>query len=80
MAERDGTKGERIPLQRCKDILNGKKNTYSDQDIMAIRDFLYEMATIDHSVFIHNENKEADLIEKPNAEDSEESQNTKPAA
>jgi hypothetical protein len=65
MAERSERKGERIPLQRCKDILNGKKNRYSDSDILAIRDFLYELAKIDYSVFIHNENKEANLAEKP---------------
>ncbi|MFI5150133.1 MAG: hypothetical protein ACHQRM_10410 [Bacteroidia bacterium] len=71
MAERGERNGERISMQRCKDILNRKKNQYSDSDILAIRDFLYELAKIDYGVFMHNENKEASLNENPDSHCSE---------
>ena len=76
MAERSEKRGEKISVKKCKDILNRKKNTYSDEDILAIRDFLYELAMIDYGVFIHNENKEASLNQKPQAHCSEENQTT----
>lgn len=76
MADRGESRREKISVQKCKGILNRKKNTYSDADILAIRDFLYELANIDYGVFIHNENKEASHDQKPKGHCSEENQTT----
>jgi len=76
MADRGERRREKISLHKCKSILNRKKNTYSDADILAIRDFLYELANIDYDVFIHNENREASLNQKPKAHCSEGDQTT----
>jgi hypothetical protein len=49
---------EKISLKKCKDILNKKGDKYSDEEIIAIRDYLYDMAQIDYEIFIYNQNKE----------------------
>jgi hypothetical protein len=50
---------EKISLKKCKEILNKKGDKYSDEQVLAIRDFLYEMAQIDYEVFVYNQRKEA---------------------
>ena len=38
--------------------MNKKGDKYLDEDILAIRDYLYDMAQIDYEIFIYNQNKE----------------------
>ncbi len=55
---------KRISLSTCKKILNKYGSNYSDEQVLAIRDFLYEVGQIDYEVFIYNEEKEKALKEK----------------
>ena len=38
---------DRIPLAKCKKILNADGHTYSDEEVLLIRDFLYPLAQVD---------------------------------
>lgn len=48
---------EKLSLPKCKTALGKSKTNYTDAEILAIRDFLYELAEIDYSVFIYNDLK-----------------------
>jgi hypothetical protein len=48
---------KQISLNKCKAILNKNGKSYSDENIIAIRDFLIDLAQIDYDVFIYNEEK-----------------------
>jgi hypothetical protein len=50
---------EKISLAKCKEFLNRNGRNYTDEQLLAIRDFLFEIAQIDYDVFIYNEQKEA---------------------
>ena len=39
-------KDEKLSLAFCKDILNVNGNAYSDEEILRIRDYLYQLAEI----------------------------------
>ena len=41
----------KIDLLTCKQILNAGENTYSDQEIIRIRDYLYQLAEIECRYF-----------------------------
>jgi hypothetical protein len=49
---------EKLSLQKCRAALGTSNTTYSDADILAIRDYLYELAEVDYEVFVYNEWKE----------------------
>ena len=55
---------EKIPLNKCRTILEKNGDKYTDEQIIAIRDFLYQLAQIDYEVFVYNEEKEAKEKEK----------------
>jgi hypothetical protein len=57
MADR-GKLTEKISIAKCKEILNRKGKNYSEEDLLAIRELLFELAKIDYDVFIYNEQKE----------------------
>lgn len=57
MADR-GKLNERISIAKCKEVLNRKGKNYSEEELLAIREFLFELAKIDYDVFIFNERKE----------------------
>ncbi len=38
---------DRIPLEKCKRILNADGHNYSDEEVLLIRDFLYPLAQVD---------------------------------
>ena len=57
MADR-GKLNEKISIAKCKEVLSKKGKNYSEEELLAIRDFLFELAKIDYDVFIHNEQKE----------------------
>lgn len=50
---------DRIPLKTVKEIFLKHGKNYSDEQLIAIRDFLYELAEIDYAVFIHQEKRES---------------------
>ena len=37
---------ERLPLAKCKEILNQGEPKYGDQEVLSIRDYLYQLAAI----------------------------------
>jgi hypothetical protein len=44
---------ERIPLAICREILNADGNNFSDEEVIIARDFLYQMAELNHLCFIN---------------------------
>jgi hypothetical protein len=61
---------EKLSLPKCKAALGKSKTKYTDAEILAIRDFLYELAEIDYSVFIHNDLKALEA-ENDNSENND---------
>lgn len=51
---------EKLSLQKCRAALEKSKDKYSDAEILAIRDYLYELAQVDYNVFMYNEWKDAE--------------------
>ena len=37
---------EKLPLAKCREILNAGENNYSDEEVLIIRDFLYQLVAI----------------------------------
>ena len=37
---------ERLPLAKCKEILNQGEQKYSDEEVLFIRNYLYQLASI----------------------------------
>jgi hypothetical protein len=59
----DSLKGEEskgLTFEKCKQILNKKGQTYSDEEIMIIRQFLYQIAEIDYQIYQYRKRKEKD--------------------
>lgn len=52
---------EKLSLPKCKAALGKSKGKYTDAEILTIRDYLYELAEIDYSVFNFNDLKEIDI-------------------
>lgn len=52
---------EKLSLPKCKAALGKSKGKYTDAEILAIRDYLYELAEIDYSVFNFNDLKEIEV-------------------
>ena len=71
---------KKISLKKCGDILNRIGNKFSEEQLTAIRDYLYEMAQIDFDVFIHNQKKEAIRIAEANEKTANHNINLKNAA
>ncbi len=43
--------GKRIPVEKCKKILNQGERKYSDEEVKEIRDYLYTMAQIAYDYY-----------------------------
>lgn len=41
---------DRIPVAKCKKILNADGHNYTDEQALLIRDFLYSLAVVDYYV------------------------------
>ncbi len=41
---------DRIPVAKCKKILNADGHHYTDEQALLIRDFLYSLAVVDYYV------------------------------
>lgn len=50
---------EKIPLKTVKEIFQKYGKNYSEEQLIAIRDFLYELAEIDYTIFIYLDEREA---------------------
>ena len=46
---------ENLSLDKCRKILNKNGKNYSDEQIIAIRNYLSELAQVDFEVFVYNE-------------------------
>ena len=65
---------DRIPVAKCKKILNGDGHTYTDEEALLIRNFLYSLAVVDYYVNEQRAKKEAELneLKTTNYDDTEE--------
>lgn len=66
---------KQFPLSKCKKILNKGGNNYSDENIIAIRDYLFHLAEINYRVLVHSETKDREReedLEKRKAEGFEQ--------
>lgn len=57
---------DRLSLQKCRAALGSSKTKYSDAELLAIRDLLYDLAEVDYNVFIYNERKEKQFDNEAN--------------
>ena len=48
---------KRLSISECKEILNQDKGTYSDEEIIFIRDCLYNLAEIEFYYYKNNMDK-----------------------
>ena len=57
-------KGQEIPdekklsIAHCQKVLSKDGSTYSDEEVLVIRDFLYQMAWLDYNIYINRNNNE----------------------
>ena len=55
---------KQFSLSKCKKILNKGGNNYSDEDIIAIRDYLFHLAEINYRIWVHSEAKDREREEE----------------
>ncbi len=53
---------ERISITECKQLLKKNGRAYSDKEVLAIRDFLYEWAEINYRIYEQALAKEESFI------------------
>ena len=61
----------KLDLDTCKCILNAGKNEYSDQEIIRIRDYLYQLAEIECRYFKQWQAEQNDNVIPINANNNE---------
>lgn len=71
---------DKISIKKCKDILTSSGENYSDEEIIEIRNYLFELAQIDYEVFVFNQNKEELREQEFEKTENEECINYKNAA
>ena len=52
----------RLDLDTCKRMINVGENSYSDREIIVIRDFLYQLAEIECRYFKQWQTEQRDLL------------------
>ena len=52
---------EEITLKMMREYLNKNESHLSDEQLVSIREYLFELAQIDYEIFIKNEVKEMDM-------------------
>lgn len=67
-------KDEKLSLDFCKKILNVNGNAYSEEEILQIRDFLYQLAEIECRYFKYWQQQQANNIITINRTDYETSE------
>lgn len=66
------TIGEKLSLEHCRKVLNGDGNSFTDKEILEIRDFIYAMATIDYMFFVKQFRKNNSINTKQNQSNHEQ--------
>ncbi len=61
----------KLDLETCKRILNAEGQEYSDQEIIRIRDYLYQLAEIECRYFKQCQNEQNDNVIPINANNDE---------
>jgi hypothetical protein len=61
----------KLDLETCKRILNAVENEYSDEEIIRIRDYLYQLAEIECRYFKQWQAEQNDNVIPINANNSE---------
>ena len=61
----------KLDLDTCKRILNAGENAYSDQEIIRIRDYLYQLAEIECRYFKQWQTEQNDNVTPINAKTNE---------
>ena len=61
----------KLDLDTCKRILNAGENGYSDQEIIRIRDYLYQLVEIECRYFKQWQNEQNDNVIPINANNNE---------
>lgn len=61
----------KLDLETCKRILNAEGQEYSDQEIIRIRDYLYQLAEIECRYFKQWQNEQNDNVIPINANNDE---------
>ena len=56
------TENFKLDLDTCKKMINVGENSYSDQEIILIRDFLYQLAEIECRYFKQWQTEQRDLL------------------
>lgn len=54
---------EKISITECKQILKNNGRAYTDKEILAIRDFLYEWVEINYRIYTHVLAREESFVE-----------------
>lgn len=55
---------ERMPLSKVKEYFKMSKKNFTDEQLLAIRDFLYEWAEINYRIYTQVMEREAQFEEK----------------
>ncbi len=56
------TETDRLDLATCKEILNANGNNYTDEEILRIRDYLYQLAEIQYRHFKQWQAEQSDNV------------------
>jgi hypothetical protein len=62
---------EKVSLAKCKKVLQSKGKVYTDEQVIAIRDFLYQMAEWDYALYMKLKKRELDFTEQNQSQNSE---------
>ena len=49
-----------LSIEQCREILNAGERKYSEEEIIKIRDFVYQLAKIDVEFFMREKNKNSE--------------------
>ena len=58
----------KLSLEQCRKLLDTKGSKYADEEIIKIRDFLYQLAEIDYFEFIKRQERGNNNLWKPNSD------------
>ncbi len=68
---------EKISLSRCKSVLESDGSTYTNEEVLEIREFLYMLAELDYQVYLKQKQRE---LEFENEKQKTEEEDFKQAA
>lgn len=57
---------DRIPVAKCKKILNADGHNYTDEQVLLIRDFLYSLAIVDY--YVNEKMTKEERLNEPKSE------------